>query len=151
MSRKPTPITALKASESVVGRMLSKLLKVGYFETVTEACEAYVLNALTNDNLSCSLKAVQGLYPWVTDVASDVMGNKVTPLTEHLLSMPGSAFIAKDSVRMGEDSLWLLVADPNMELLMSLQRMPARGLFHSFPIGRDHSMVMAIQLSSCLP
>jgi hypothetical protein len=144
-------VTPAKASESVVARMTAKMLGVPASDNLGEVCQAYIDEG-RNRELCVFLRSCHGLYPWIADVAGDVMSDRTTPLTESLMSMPETVFIVKDVVRSGPDSLWLAVADPAVEMLGWLKQMEHRGLTHTFrlPDG-DLSHVVAFQLNSCRP
>lgn len=145
----PTPknIIAIKASESVVSRMLAKALGVAPAETVAEV-SAYYIDENPHTTFADLLRGLTGLYAWTADVTSGVMQGSTSPLTEHLMSHPSSVFLVKDNVRTGADSLWLAVADPSKEVWVALQRNVCRGIFRTFTVGGEHSTVVAIQLSS---
>jgi hypothetical protein len=147
----PKSTTPTKASESVVARMMARMLGVPVSDSLDAVCMAYVDEG-TNRGLTALLQIVHGLYPWVTDVARDVMTPKTTPLTEHIMSMPGFAFVVKDSAFSGDDSLWLVVGDSSLCERDSLRNLEHRGLTHTFrlPDG-DLAHVIAIQLNSCRP
>lgn len=144
----PTPI---KASESVVCRILAKMLGVTAHDTLEEVCYEYSQSTSMNTGVAVILSRIHGLYPWIADVATDVMSSRTTPLSEHLLSLPGSLHVAKDSARAGPDSIWLVVADPPTEIMQTIRQMECRGLFHTFKVGGERSMILAVQLSSCRP
>lgn len=145
--------TPTKASESVVSRLLAKILRVPArdAESVEEVCTAYV-DAGGNECLRRIMGEVYGLYPWVTNVATDVMADRLTPLTEHLLSMPGTVFVLKDSGLSADDSIWIAVGEPPADMLSDTARFQNRGLLRTFtdPDG-DLGQVFAFQLNSCLP
>jgi hypothetical protein len=146
----PKTVTPVKASESVVARMLAKLLGVNPSDDVREVCGEY-LSGVSTPELSSFIRAVHGLYPWIADVARDVMSDKTTPFTEHIMSYPGSAFIVKDSARSGADSLWLVIGDPSLHLVGELSNMEHRGLTRTFRLENDLCHIVAIQLNSCRP
>lgn len=151
MPIRKAPPSPIKASETVVSRMLAKMLGVPAFENLQEVCDAFCESGPTDAMLSVMISRVHGVYPWMSDVATEVMSTGSTPLAEHLLSMPGTLYVAKDSIRAGPDSIWLVVADPPQEITFAIQRMECRGLFHTFKIGNVRSMLLAVQLASCKP
>lgn len=142
----PSPV---KASDSVVSRMLAKLLGVPASDALDDVKTAAVDSLPADSPLRLLIVATHGLYPWVASVAADIMNEESTPLAEHLLSTPGSMYVVKDTTASGPESLWLAVADPWADMLAALQRMRCRGLFHTFKVGDDLSMIIAVQLSSC--
>ncbi len=146
--------TPTKAPDTVMARMLAKLLGVAQDDGGDRVIESYMDNG-TNRELILLLGSVSyaaWAYPWLTDVARDVMSDHTTPLTEHVVSTPGTAVIVKDSARQGADSLWLLIADPDPARFAALITLEHRGLTRVFrlPDG-DLSHVIAIQLTSCKP
>lgn len=149
MPRKSEP-RAVKASESVVIRQLARLLGVsgGSYETVADVITAHADE--NSDPLVDFLSYVVTLYPWNCTAANDVMRPDVSALAEHLMSRPGQAFVVKDTAASGDDSIWVAIADPDSVVDNSLERMPCRGVMHTFRVSSSHSKVIAIQLSSCL-
>jgi hypothetical protein len=146
----PRTVTPVKASESVVARMLAKLLGVSPSDDVREVCGEYFPGSSAPE-ISGFIRLVYALYPWVVDVAHDVMSDKTTPFTEYIMSYPGSAFIVKDSARSGADSLWLVIGDPTTYTLGELSTMEHRGLTRTFRLDNDLCHIVAIQLNSCRP
>ena len=142
----PTPV---KASESVVSRILAKLLYTEAADTVPEVIAGYVENSVASGPLHNLIRSTHGLYPWTTTVAADIMSLKTTPLVEHAVSMPGSVFVVKDTEQAGADSLWWVVADPSHDIMHAVHTTVCRGLFHTINVGHDTSLVIAIQISSC--
>ena len=144
-----TPPTAKKASESVVARMLAKLLRVPAADDIESVCNAYLDSGALGD-MGSIITDARGLYPWVTNVARDIMSPNTTPLTEHLMSLPGASYFVKDTAFSGPESLWLAVGDPSDVVLECLRTLPHRGLQQTFRVGEhDTSHVIAIQISSC--
>jgi hypothetical protein len=151
----PSPV---KASESVISRMLAKMVGVPAVETIQELHasmqealeqqDGQVVNPLPMREL---LRRAHGIYPWVASVASDIMLHPSSPLTEHLLAIPGELHVVKDREMSGSESLWLAVADPDADVMQAVQSMVCRGLLHTFRVGEELSTVIAIQLSSCQP
>lgn len=141
----------MKASESVVARMLAKLLGVAPSDELAEVCDSYCVADHAEAQIVTLIKRVAGLYAWSTDVVKDIMAKDTTPLVEHLLSMQEEGYIAKDTMRPGSDSLWFVMADPPRDVLEVMQRISCRGVYHSFKLTNDTSLVLAIQLSSCQP
>lgn len=130
--------------------MLAKFLKVPAAETLEEVLLSH--RDMTHDSYDrfpLLMEQVDGLYAWTTNVAADVMNDRIQPLTEFLISMPGNLYLAKDTARSGEDSLWLAVGDPPDAILRCVKGLQCRGLFHTFKVGEEFSQVVAIQLSSC--
>lgn len=150
MHKKIKPQT--KASESVVTRMLARLLGVRQMNTLEEVVVGY-MEQTVNEEMRMLVRSIDSVYPWVTPVASDVMASKTTPLTETVISAPGSVLLVKDAERSGKDALWLVGSDLCPALEDTFRRMAVRGIFHTFPVGDagDYAKVTAIQLSSCKP
>ena len=148
--RRAAPPSPVKASESVVSRMLAKMLGFTACDTLQELQDS--LPQPNSTYLASLVDSIHGLYPWVADVAADIMNSSSTPLAEHLMSLPGQPHVVKDKVAAGPESLWIAVADPPARIMDVIQhKMCCRGLFHTFKVGDDLSMVVAIQLSSCQP
>lgn len=148
MPRKtPTPT---KASESVVSRMLAKILGVPVNDDLATVLTAYYDEG-RNEELRLFLEDA-GLYPWITNVAQDIMSSRTSALTEHLVSFPTASFIVKDSAFAGNDSLWIAFADTPGGYTQALSALEHRGLTRTLrlPDG-DLSHIIAIQLSSCRP
>jgi hypothetical protein len=140
--------TAVKASESVVSRLLAKTLGENSYDTVEEVVGNFYLSG-PNYGIRKLLAKFGGLYPWVTNVARDVMSESFTPLTEHLMFVPSATFLVKDSERSGADSLWLAAADIATDSHAALQDTEHRGLTRAFRLPNgDISHVIAIQLTS---
>jgi len=143
--KEPTPT---KASDSLVCKLLSKLIGLpacSDLESVHHACA----DADRIDPLLDLIQETDALYAWQVNIAADVMSDKTTPLTEHLMSTPGRLHIVRDTVRGAADSSWLAVADvtPTTEAL--IRQLPHRGLIHSYRVAGEISQVLAIQISSC--
>lgn len=143
-------ITPVKASESVISRMLARALYVPVASTIIEVCTSYADEG-RNMVLKGILRDVHGLYPWVVpNVAKEVMGESLTPMTTHLLSMPGSVFILKDNNFSGADSLWVAMGDPPVTRMCELLNFQHRGLIHTGTLPNDElATIFAFQLTSC--
>ena len=148
MARKRNnPPAPTKASESVVSRMLAKVLGAQQCDTVEEVCVSYA-DGVDNPIVDMTNKIV-GLYPWTCSVAREIMSPATSPLVEHLITRPGQAFVVKDTDRQGADSLWVAIADAPRDFDEVLERVVNRGLFHTFSVGGGFSKVTAIQINSC--
>ena len=147
----PKTVTPIKASESVASRMLAKILKVQQSDSLAEVCTAYVDDG-AGDALKGLIGEVYELYPWIVNVAAEVMAERTTPMTEYLMAMPGSVFVLKDSAHAGQDSLWLAIGDPRTDQLLALRSFVCRGLLHThrLPDG-SLAQIIAIQLNSYRP
>tara|TARA_R110002110_G_scaffold8326_9_gene41899 strand:- start:196 stop:645 length:450 start_codon:yes stop_codon:yes gene_type:complete len=140
--------TPTKASESMICRMVAKFLRIPQVESLEElrlGCQ----DADRLDPILDFVGDVDGLYAWNVDVAASIMGEKTTPLTEHLVSMPNRLYLVRDTVRPLIDSMWLASADLHPSREGPLNSLAFRGLMHSFSVAGEVSLVTAIQLSSC--
>lgn len=142
MSAKRKPI-AVKASESVVARMVAGLLGVPAHDYLSGVLES-ARDVHSFGFLSCDIH----MYHWLADVPLQVMAEKAGPLVEHLASYPHGVFVVKDSVIAGSSGIWMATASE--EMMHTLQGLPYRGLFNHFQIGYDVVKVTAVQLESCL-
>lgn len=108
-----------------------------------------VLDALASDADLRPMRYVSGMYPWLAVVGKELMAVKSTPLTEYLYTSPDALFLVKDSVRMGQSSVFVAGATDAMRASGFLDT-PGRGLFNSpiFPDGNRMS-VTAIQINTC--
>ena len=146
-NRRKAPPSPTKASESVVSRMLAKVLGVPQCDTVEGVCISYTEG--TDVPLVDLTNKIVGLYSWNCSVAREIMSPETSPLVEHLISRPGQAFVVKDTDRQGADSLWVAIADPPYEFDSVLSSIQCRGLLHTFKVGDEYSRVIAIQINSC--
>lgn len=136
-----------KAPESVICRLLSKVLLVGG-DDIYEVIDAYLEDG-DNVLLKSLLRRYGGLYPWVVDVPAEVMRNTITPLVAEALSLPGSVLLVKDRTMAGPESLWLVAGEPTEDDMAGLRRTPHRGLTHAFRLkDGDSPQVLAIQIDS---
>ena len=141
------PPTPTKSSESVASRILAKLLRAPESDTIEQVITDYMDTAEPSP-MRLVLQDVHALYPWVTNVAQDIMHRETTPLTEHLMSLPNQWHVVRDNAFSGATSLWLAVGDPADASVLSQH--PHRGLMQTFQIDEaDTCQVIAIQLSSC--
>lgn len=144
--------SATAASESVVSRLLSKILRVSpqdTLEAVSDVYDQYPCAQSTHRELIMQC-ATSRLYPWVVDVVGQVMSERPTPLVEDVVSLSGVPHLVKDTQRTSEDSLWLVVADPAINLQCAFKQTPCHGLIKTRRIGAECVTIFAIQLSSCL-
>jgi len=128
--------------------MLSKHLRIAQCDTLAEfglAC----IQADRIDPVLDLMQEIDDLYAWSTNVASDIMNEKTTPLTEHLISLPGRLHLIRDTERSSVDSLWIAAADLPSERGRLMDALSFRGLIHNFRVGAEKSLIMAIQISSC--
>lgn len=139
----------VKVSETVLARMLARMLGVAQSDTITDVTDAYADLPTACPHLTQFTRCVAGPYTWTVDVAGEVMSDRLTMLQEHLLSLPGYVYVAKDSVRSGELSVWFVVAGPTDDMLRSLGYMKVKGVFHTLQVGDTHCQVLAFQLSTC--
>lgn len=148
---KPAVSPDAKVSEFAVCQSLSRILGIRPETpdaTVIDLCDAF-MQAAEPHGLYWFIGEVAGLYPWGVDVAGEIMSDKLRPLMEFLISRPGMTYVAKDKVRSGPDSIWVVSAEPTERLSKGMLTTPCRGLFHSVRVGEDVIPVVAIQLITC--
>ncbi len=143
-----------KAPTAVVGRLLARLLGVSGDidqEDIPGICAAFDAAGDYSYALRGLLHGVTGLYPWMTDIPTEVMNDRAatsTLLTE-VIALPGSILIAKDKRFSAAESLWVILSDPTPETLVLLGKFPHRGLTRAIPLEDALVRVVAIQLQSC--
>ena len=141
MATKAKPV-AVKAPESVVAGLMSKMWGIPPSDTIAQALEAMRdSDAVSHETL---LRQEFGFYPWLADVPAQVMSDKPGPLIEHVANHSSDMlWIAKDSFRSGSGGIWLVTSS-------FVPLGPWRGMFNTFRVGDDKIKIVAVQLESCL-
>lgn len=144
MATKRSKPVATKANEPMVAGIIAKIFgSYGNWDTVRD-----VMSDL-HERLDVNFPAdVDGLYPWLVDVAKQVMSGS-GDLIENLTAVAADpVLVVKDTQRSGGDSIWLVAATPEGKPC-SLDYDQFRGLFNHVQVGDDVIKITAVQLNSC--
>ena len=143
MATKRSKPLAIKVNEAMVARVIAKTFgSHGTWDTIRD-----VMGDI-HDRLDVNfVMNVDGLYPWLADVAKQVMSGR-GDLIDHLVSLTDPVLVVKDSQRSGDDAIWL-VASHAAGRPCSLDYDQFRGLFNHVKIGDEIIKITAVQLNSC--
>lgn len=135
----------VKASDQVVAGLLGSI-----FGLRSDMSLDQVLDAIGEAETDAPCVAsVSGLYPWCADVVGETMTNRTSPLADHLAAYPDDAFLVKDTLRMGRESLFISGTTATIARLGFLN-LPFRGFFNSVKVGDSVVGITSLQLISCL-
>ena len=141
MATKSKPV-ALKAPESVVASLVSRIWGIPPRDTIAQVLESMRdIDSIAHETL---LRQEFGFYPWLADVPAQVMSDKPGPLIEHVANHSSDTlWIVKDSFRSGAGGIWLVTSS-----FVPLGTW--RGMFNTFRIGDEKIDIVAVQLESWL-
>jgi hypothetical protein len=142
MATKRSKPVATKANEAQVAGLIAKIFgSPGPRETIDD-----VMGELCDSFEMSFPRDVDGLYPWLADVAKQVMSGQ-GDLVEHLTALTDPVLVVRDTQRSGVDSIWLVAASL-VGRSCSLDYDQFRGLFNHVRVGEEVIKITAVQLNS---
>lgn len=138
--------TIVKAPESMVATQLATIYGVHRADTVNDVFD-YIVESCGHEAFPWGKHMATSFYPWMADVAGQVMADKPGHMIEHLaLYGDTEVLLVKDAVLPSKDGLWFVGCGD----LSPLFTVPYRSVVNHHLIGDRWIKITAIQIITCL-